>query len=82
MKIYNLQSYPSMYIEDYGRKVVEVNPTTINNQNLKLQKEDLNKYCNTKEELEHLNKFYDITKGLIKFTKPNKVKELFDKIYE
>lgn len=48
----------------------------------KIKKEDLKKYCNTKEELEHLNKFYDITKGLIKFTKPNKVKELFDKIYE
>ena len=43
MKIYNLQSNPSMYIEDYGRKVVEVNPTTINNQNLKLQKEDKKK---------------------------------------
>lgn len=43
MKIYNSQSNPSMYIEDYGRKVVEVNPTTINNQNLKLQKEDKKK---------------------------------------
>ena len=43
----------------------------------KITKEDLSKYASNKEELKRLEKFYDITKGLIKFSKPKKVKELF-----
>ena len=43
----------------------------------KITKEDLSKYASNKEELKTLEKFYDITKGLIKFSKPKKVKELF-----
>ena len=46
----------------------------------KITKEDLSKYADTKEELDKLNKFYDITKGLVKFTKMNKVNELFSQI--
>ena len=43
----------------------------------KITKENLSKYASNKEELKRLEKFYDITKGLIKFSKPKKVKELF-----
>jgi hypothetical protein len=43
----------------------------------KITKEELSKYASNKEELKRLEKFYDITKGLIKFSKPKKVKELF-----
>ncbi len=46
----------------------------------KITKEDLSKYASNKEELDKLNKFYDITKGLVKFTKMNKVNELFSQI--
>ena len=46
----------------------------------KIIREDLTKYAITSEELDRLNKFYDITKGLIKFSKVKKVKELLAKI--
>ena len=46
----------------------------------KINREDLTKYATTLEELDRLNKFYDITKGLIKFSKVKKVKELLAKI--
>lgn len=48
----------------------------------KIVKEDLTKYVDTKEELDKLNKFHDITKGLIKFSKIKQVKELLSKIEE
>ena len=48
----------------------------------KIKKEDLLKYSNSKEEIKKLNTFFDITKGLIKFSKPKEVKELFSKIEE
>ena len=48
----------------------------------KITKEDLSHYANSKEELENLEKFYDITKGLIKFSKPKVVKDLLNKIEE
>jgi len=47
-----------------------------------IKKEDLCNYCNTKEELLLLNNFYDITKGLIKFSKRKEIKDLFSKIEE
>ncbi|HAB66068.1 MAG TPA: hypothetical protein DCE23_01740 [Firmicutes bacterium] len=47
-----------------------------------IQKEDLVNYCKTKKELNYLSNFYDITKGLIKFSKEKNVKELFSKIEE
>ena len=43
----------------------------------KINKEDLVKYASNDDEIDKLNKFYDITKGLIKFDKVNTVKELF-----
>jgi len=43
----------------------------------KVKKEDLSKYCNNDNDLVKLNKFFDLTKGLIKFSKPNDVKKLF-----
>ncbi len=43
----------------------------------KVKKENLYKYCESPEDLEKLNKFYDLTKGLIKFNKPNDIKKLF-----
>ena len=46
----------------------------------KLNREDLKKYANDSDTLNKLNKFYDITKGLIKFSKPNLVKRLLDGI--
>ncbi len=46
----------------------------------KITKKDLAKYANNDDELKRLNEFYDITKGLIKFTKPNKVKEILNSI--
>lgn len=46
----------------------------------KITKEDLTKYAKNDEELEKLNKFYDITKGLIKFSKGKEVKELLAKV--
>lgn len=46
----------------------------------KLSREDLTKYADTKEELDRLNKFYDITKGLIKFSKVKEIKELLAKV--
>lgn len=44
--------------------------------------DNLEQYAKTTEELDNLKEFYQITKGLIKFTKPKKVKELFLKIEE
>ncbi len=46
----------------------------------KIDKNDLTKYANDDYELERLNSFYDITKGLIKFSKVKEVKELFANI--
>ena len=46
----------------------------------KLNREDLKKYANDSDTLNKLNKFYDITKGLIKFSKPNLVKRLLEEI--
>ena len=46
----------------------------------KINKEDLSKYADNQEEIEKLNKFYDITKGLIKFSKVKEVKELLAKV--
>ena len=43
-------------------------------------KNRLFKYCDSPEDLEKLNKFYDLTKGLIKFSKPNDIKKLFSVI--
>lgn len=48
----------------------------------KINKEDLVNYAKNDDELTKLNKFYDITKGLIKFSKAEDVKELFLKIEE
>lgn len=46
----------------------------------KISKEDLIKYAKEQDTLIKLNKFYDITKGLIKFSKPKDVKLLLEKI--
>lgn len=46
----------------------------------KIIKENLSRYANNQENLDKLNKFYDITKGLIKFSKVKDVKELFAKL--
>ena len=46
----------------------------------KIIKEDLTKYASNQDELDRLNKFYDITKGLIKFSKVKEVKELLAKV--
>lgn len=46
----------------------------------KINREDLTKYATSSEELDRLNKFYDITKGLIKFSKVKDIKELLAKI--
>lgn len=46
----------------------------------KINREDLTKYASNQEELDKLNKFYDITKGLIKFSKVKEVKELLAKV--
>ena len=48
----------------------------------KITKEDLVNYAKNDDELTKLNDFYDITKGLIKFSKVEDVKELFLKIEE
>lgn len=48
----------------------------------KLNKEDLVKYAKNDEELDRLNKFYDITKGLVKFSKPKDVEVLFNNLEE
>ncbi len=45
-----------------------------------IKEEDLPKYAKTEEELNRINNFYHITKGLIKFSKEKEVKELFSKI--
>lgn len=46
----------------------------------KIEKDDLIKYAKNNDTLNKLNKFYDITKGLVKFSKPTLVKDLFLKI--
>lgn len=46
----------------------------------KLTKGDLKKYAKTDEELNYLEFFYDITKGLIKFSKASVVKELLSRV--
>ena len=48
----------------------------------KITKEALINYAKDQDTLDKLYKFYDITKGLIKFTCPNKVKKLFELIEE
>ena len=40
-------------------------------------KERLYKYCSSPEDLDKLKEFYDLTKGLVKFSKPDEVKKLF-----
>lgn len=42
----------------------------------KITRDDLVKYASNDEDLKKLNEFYDITKGLIKFSKVNEVKKL------
>ena len=46
----------------------------------KINKEDLVNYAKNEEELVLLNKFYDFTKGLIKFSKVKDVKSLLESI--
>lgn len=46
----------------------------------KIKKDDLIKYSNSEAELKKLNRFFDITKGLVKFNKEKDVKELFSKL--
>lgn len=46
----------------------------------KITKEDLVKYAKNDEELKLLNNFYDITKGLIKFSKVKDVKSILESI--
>lgn len=46
----------------------------------KISKTDLKKYAKTKEELNKLENFYNITKGLLKFTKPKIIIEMFNVI--
>jgi hypothetical protein len=46
----------------------------------KITKEDLQKYASNDKELKRLEEFYDITKGLIKFSKPKDVEKLFSVI--
>ena len=48
----------------------------------KITIEDLNKYAKNEEELNKLKEFYNITKGLIKFSKPKEIQALLNKIYE
>lgn len=45
-----------------------------------IKKDDLIKYSSTKGELKYISDFYDITKGLIKFSREKDVKELFSKM--
>ena len=46
----------------------------------KIERKDLVNYASNEKELSLLNKFYDITKGLIKFSKVADVIELFSRI--
>lgn len=46
----------------------------------KINKEDLSKYADNQEDLDRLYKFYDITKGLVKFSKVKDIKELLAKV--
>jgi len=48
----------------------------------KIKKEDLKKYASSSEDLEKLENFYDLTKGLLKFSKVNDVKKLFSQMEE
>ena len=43
-------------------------------------RDKLYKYCDNPDDLEKLTKFYDLTNGLIKFSKPEDVKKLFSKM--
>lgn len=47
-----------------------------------IKKEDLIKYSSNEDDLKYICNFYDITKGLIKFSKEKDVKELFLKVEE
>ena len=47
---------------------------------VKLVEDGLKKYATNDKELERLEKFYDLTKGLLKFSKPKLVKEMLDKV--
>ena len=46
----------------------------------KIKKEDLQKYSSSDKELKKLEDFYDLTKGLIKFSKPQDVEKLFSTV--
>lgn len=46
----------------------------------KINCDDLSKYASNQEELDKLNNLFNITKGLIKFSKVKEVKELFAKV--
>ncbi len=43
----------------------------------KINKDDLNKYVKDQNTLDKLYRFYDITKGLVKFSRPSEIKKLF-----
>lgn len=48
----------------------------------KITKEDLSKYAKSEEDYDKLLDLYSITKGLIKFTRPKTIKELFSSLEE
>ncbi len=48
----------------------------------KITKKDLSKYAKSPEDYDKLLDLYSITKGLIKFTRPSTIKELFSRIEE
>ncbi len=46
----------------------------------KITKEGLKKYASSDTELKRLEKFFDLTKGLLKFSKIKDIKEMFSKV--
>ena len=64
---------------DFFEKTKE-NFINIREENKTKDKEDLVNYAKNDEELIKLNEFYDITKGLVKFSKVKEVKELLAKV--
>ncbi len=75
----NVGAWYRVKIDGYVPKDKLLKPFFLKKQ---VKKEDLIKYSKNDDELNKLNKFYDITKGLVRFSKEKNVKELFLKVEE
>ena len=72
--VLGLGSWYRVKIEDFNPLDKDLKPFYLKK---KINKDDLNKYVKDQNTLDKLYRFYDITKGLVKFSRPSEIKKLF-----